>query len=56
MSFLIGLLSNFIGGGMIGAGILGLIDGGKELNILMALGLGAIILLLVEIKDKIVDE
>jgi hypothetical protein len=55
MSFLISFLSNVIGGGMISLGIMGLLDGGKGLNIIMAFGLGSIILLLVEIKDNICE-
>jgi hypothetical protein len=44
---------------MIGLGIMGLLDDGKGLNIILAFGLGCIIVLLAEIKDNIcksVDE
>jgi uncharacterized membrane protein YjjP (DUF1212 family) len=55
MSFLFSSL----GWGMIGLGIMGLLDDGKGLNIILAFGLGCIIVLLAEIKDNIcksVDE
>ena len=53
MSFLMSLLFNVIGGAMIGCGLWAFIEDTLNFKTMMVLGVGCIILLLVEIKDGI---